>query len=160
MNTYTITVNEIKTNKILLKQLKQLSRNTTGEQLKMCNGDLTVLTACNNKIIGMCNIAMASPEKHFAKENEIQIPYLYNYMCTHSEKKKKASVAIMYHIKNVIESGDYEKEINLDILYDNIHAQNFFKKNNFIECGEYTQGSKEYKMFSCCTTGCATEEFA
>lgn len=150
MNTYSIAINDIKLNKVLLKQLKQLSRNTTGEQLKIFDDDLAIISTYNNKPIGMCNISMVSPEKHFDNENELRIPYLYNYMCAQSERKRKASVAIMQFVVQTINTGDYAKRINLDVLTENTHAQNFFKKNNFTECGFYTQSTKEYTMFTCC----------
>ena len=129
MNIYSISINEIKLDKNLVKQLKQLSRNTTGEQLKIFDGDLAIIAKFNTKVVGMCNIAMISPESHFTNETDKKIPYLYNYMCSHSHHSKKVSVAIMTFIKDLINVGEYEKEINLDVMVDNDHAINFFKKN-------------------------------
>ena len=143
-----VAINEIKLDDASLKQLKRLSQKATHERLKIFDNDLAVLAKHNNKIIGMCNIAMKSPEKHFANEKEHEVPYLYNYMCDKAHYKKKASVAIMNFIKDLIKNGDYVKEINLDVLVDNTHAQNFFKKNNFVENGKYQQNVKEYISYT------------
>lgn len=67
-------------------------------------------------------------------------------MCLAVHKKKRPSVFIMEFIKSFLEPA--HKEINLDVLIDNIHAQQFFEKNKFIEQGDYVQGSKEYKMYT------------
>lgn len=132
MNVLLTTNDKIRLDAVALKQLKQLSRSCTGEQLKIIGNDRLVLAKYNNKIIGMCNISMVSPELHF--ENEIgdpKIPYLYNYMCIAAHKKKRPSVLIMEFIKNLIKD-DLSKEINLDVLIDNTHAQNFFQKINLL----------------------------
>jgi RimJ/RimL family protein N-acetyltransferase len=143
-----VPINEVKLDAVVMKQLKRLSQITTCERLKIFDDDLAVIAKYNKKIIGMCNIAMKSPEGHFPNEQEHEIPYLYNYMCDKAHYKKKASVAIMNFIKDLIKNGDYVKEINLDVLVENTHAQNFFKKNNFIENGTYQQSVREYITFT------------
>jgi hypothetical protein len=143
-----VTVDEIKTNPTALKQLKRLTRAATGEQLKIFSGDLIIMAKHNSKIIGMCNIAMRSPESHFTNEIGREIPYLYNYICDFSQRKRKPSVHIMNFVKTFLIEKKYENDINLDVLVENTHAQNFFEKNNFIKSGTYEQSYKEYVMYT------------
>lgn len=147
-----------------LKQLKQLCRKTTGEQLKIFDGDKMVIAKHNKKIIGLCCIASKSPERHFPNEETFDVPYLYNYMCDLSHKSKKASLAIMNFIKELHSEGvqvdalqssevsenskKSPKYINLDVMKDNTHAQQFFEKNGFKKNGVYTQRINEYIMYT------------
>lgn len=150
-------IEDIKKNEKYLKQLKQLSRKTTGEQLKIFDGDTIVIALYNSKIIGTCCIAMRSPETHFKNEFDNKVPYLYNYVCDITHKKKKPSVSIMLYIKDFVKdliasetsTNDILNEINLDVEITNDRAINFFEKNNFIPQGLYQQSVKEYKMYTC-----------
>lgn len=141
MNVFSQPISEFKKDEASVKQLKQLCRKMTYEQLKMYD-DTIFVCKYNNKIIGFCCVAMKSPESHFENENDREVAYLYNYICDIQHKKKKPSVALMNALK------DKYDEMNLDTLIDNFHAKQFFEKNNFIKCGEYSQGIKQYDMFS------------
>jgi len=125
-----------------VRQLKILSRKSTGEQLKIFGNDYIILCKHNANIIGMCCIAKKSPEVHFENEKDCEIPYLYNYICDKKHKKKKPSVAIMNFIKQDTD------EINLDVVDDNDIAINFFEKNNFVRKGIYRQTIKTYIMYT------------
>lgn len=145
-------VDEIKKDNMSLKQLKQLCRKTTGDQLKIYDDDTMIICKYNGKIIGMCCIAMKSPESHFENENDEksgEIPYLYNYMCDFKYKSKKAAMHMMFYIKDFIHITKNIKEINLNTSVDNTHAQQFFEKNNFVNCGEYQNSRGIYKMYTC-----------
>lgn len=145
-------IKDLKADKVVFKQLKQLSRKTTGEQFKTFDDDIIILCKSNNKTIGMCNIAMKSPESHFENEQESEVAYLYNYCCDLTHKKKKPSVAIMTYIKEYILNSNIEKkEINLDVLVGNKHAMQFFEKNNFVIVGDYSNNAilKDYKSYTC-----------
>lgn len=148
LTTKHMSIIDLKKDTKALKQLKQLSRKSTGEQLKVFDEDSIIICKHNKNIIGMCCIAMKSPESHFENEAEIEIPYLYNYVCDISQKKKKPSVAIMNFAKDFIDVQKIGKEINLDVLNDNHHAMQFFEKNNFVKCGEYQQSVKEYIKYT------------
>jgi hypothetical protein len=154
-DTSDIELNEIKfqnlsRNDKIYKQLKILCRNNTGEQLRLFGNDLIIYTKMGTKIIGMCAVAMKSPNDHFDNEIYDDIPYLYNYICDKS-KKKKQSLLIMNYIKNWA-INNKKKYINLDVLMDNKHAQNFFEKNNFTSCGIYRNVKYEYIMYTCILT--------
>jgi hypothetical protein len=145
------------------KRLKQLCRKTTGEQLKIYPDDKVITCRYNNKIIGMCCIAMKSPEGHFENEDEYEVPYLYNYLCDLTQKKKKPSVALMNYIKTYLKNNYYnpdincdlnpnqKMEINLDIDEDNAHAMQFFEKNGFNYVDNYVNNHimKIYKSYVC-----------
>jgi hypothetical protein len=142
----TLSVKDACADKQILKKLKMLTRKTTGECLKFSDNlkDLTILCYYNNNLIGVCNIADNSPNKHFTNEiNDTHVPYLYNYMCDASYKQKKPSVTIMKFIKDL-----YSDDLNLDVLDDNAHAKQFFEKNKFINMGNYTAGIKVYDMYT------------
>jgi hypothetical protein len=130
----------------IYKQLKILCRNNTGEPLRLFGNDLIIYVKMGAKIIGMCSVAMKSPNDHFDNEIYDDIPYLYNFICDKS-KKKKQSLLLMNYIKNwAIKCG--KKYINLDVLADNKHAQNFFEKNNFKTCGIYRNIKYNYIMYT------------
>jgi hypothetical protein len=142
----TMSVKDVCADKQILKKLKMLSRKTTGEQLKFSDNskDLTVLCYYNNNLIGLCNITDKSPNKHFPNEDDdSHVPYLYNYMCDASYRQKKPSVSIMNFIKEL-----YNDDLNLDILDDNLHAKQFFEKNNFVNSGSYSAGVKVFDMYT------------
>jgi len=143
----TLSVKDVNTDKQILKKLKILVRKTTGEHLKFSENikDTTILCYYNNNIIGICNISDKSPNRHFANErdDDSYVPYLYNYICDASYKKKKPSVMIMNFIKKL-----YEDDLNLDILDDNNHAKQFFEKNNFNNTGSYNAGLKVYDTYT------------
>lgn len=140
-------ISEIRATDALLKQLKQLSRKATGEQLKMFYKDQIIIALYNKKIIGMCCISDESPLKHFENEKTAKVPYLYNYICDISHKKRKPSVAIMNYIKQkyMLEGKNL---INLNIEKNNTRAVKFFERNGFIECGEYNQSIKSYFKYT------------
>jgi len=143
----TTSVKDVNADKQTLKKLKILARKTTGEQLKFSENikDTTILCYHNNNLIGVCNIGDKSPNRHFPneKDDDSHIPYVYNYMCDASYKRKKPSVMIMNFIKNL-----YEDDLNLNILDDNNHAKQFFEKNNFKHNGNYNAGMKVYDMYT------------
>lgn len=140
-------VSDIKQDASTLKQLKQLCRKVTGEQLKIFDDDIVIIAKYGKKIVGMCNIAFKSPESHFENEVNNKVAYLYNYMCDITQKAKKPSVVLMNFIKDYVMTNVDCKDINLDVEIDNIHAQQFFEKNNFIQVGKYAR-SKEYFMYT------------
>lgn len=128
-----------------LKQLKILCRKVTGEQLKIFDEDIIVIVrASNKKIIGFCNISMKSPEVHFDNEAETDVAYLYNYITDLSQRKKKASVALMNYIKKLYK----EATMNLDVALENTHASKFFERNGFMEVGEYKKSIQKYHMYT------------
>lgn len=144
--------------KDMKKKLKFLIRKMTGEQLKIFDKDNIVIGFYNNKVVSMCCIGYNSPEEHFENEKDKKVPYLYNYICDVSYKKYKNSLHLMNYVKQYIqdlsiivednlEEHDYD-QINLDVEYNNEHAQTFFEKNDFVFQGDYKQGSKEYKMYT------------
>ncbi|MGL5935425.1 MAG: GNAT family N-acetyltransferase [Cetobacterium sp.] len=136
---------EFKTQQKYLKQLKQLSRRMTGEQLKLLDSGDIVTVLHNDKIIGMCCITMKSPGGHFNNEDDANIPYLYNYICDISHKKKKPSVFIMNFLKDSLKNYPF---INLDVEIENDHAKQFFERNGFVYQGDYGNNIKEYKMYT------------
>jgi ribosomal protein S18 acetylase RimI-like enzyme len=128
------------------KQLKILCRNNTGELLRLFNNDLVIYAKVGTKIIGMCAVGMKSPNDHFDNEIYDDIPYLYNFICDKS-KRKRQSLSLMNYIKDwAIKRND--KYINLDVLSDNKHAQNFFERNGFINCGIYRTTKLDYIMYT------------
>jgi hypothetical protein len=144
----------------LYKQLKQLSRKGSCEKLRLYGNDLIMYAISHSnpshsnpshsnpgKVIGMCAISLKSPQTHFANEIDNEIPYLYNYICDKS-KKRKQSLALMNYIKNWAKTLG-KTQINLDVLDDNIHAQQFFEKNNFHRDGEYINAQNTYIMYTC-----------
>ena len=154
-DTSDIEINEIKFQNLsgndkIYKQLKILCRNNTGEQLRLFGNDLIIYAKMGAKIIGMCAVAMKSPNDHFDNEIYDDIPYLYNYICDKS-KKKKQSLLIMNYIKKWAINNN-KKYINLDVLTDNKHAQKFFEKNNFTSCGTYKNIKYDYIMYTCTLT--------
>jgi hypothetical protein len=134
---------DVKKDSDLYKKLKQLIRSTTGEQLQIYDDDNVVLCYSNNKVIGFCCISMKSPESHFENEIEMEVPYLYNYICHIQHKKKKPSVVIMNYLKSV-----NSKVMNLDVLESNLHAQQFFEKNKFSQVGNYQHGTNTYISYT------------
>lgn len=143
-------ITELKKIPAYVKQLKILCRKTTGEALKIFDDDYIILALYNKKIIGFCCIAMKSPESHFENEATDLVPYIYNYIVDILHRKRKTSILIMNAIKLFIKDTLLKSDINLDSLYDNSHAINFFERNNFIACGKYEKNTKSYLMFSCC----------
>ena len=144
---------EIKAREKDYKQIKQLMRKVTGEQLKIYEGDRHIICKYNNKPIGMCSISMKSPAMHFLNETEEGapekgIPYLYNYVCDITQKSKKPSVALIKYIYQYITSSDIGPKINLDIKLGNTHAMQFFEKNGFKRVGEYGHSIHEYVMYT------------
>ena len=140
------------------KKLKGLSRKMTGEQLKLYDKDDIIVGFYNNRVISMCCISFSSPEQHFDNEKDKKVPYLYNFICDVSYKKYKNSMYLMNYTKEYIqdlsiivednlEEHDYD-QINLDVAYENLHAQKYFEKNDFKFQGDYKQGTKEYKMYT------------
>lgn len=147
-----------------LKQLKQLIRHATGEQLVIREGDWIILCRVNTKIIGMCCITHTSPERHFHNENEdTLVPYIYNYVCDYKHRSKKPSVILMKYLVEFYDQiyGDLlntmenigmhqsdTKQLNLDVRSDNQHAQQFFQRNGFEKKTEYQNGSSQYYSYT------------
>ena len=140
-------ISDLKADKDLLKKIKILSRKVTCEQLKIFDEDTIIICLYGTKVVGVCCISMKSPETHFDNE-EVEVPYLYNYMCDITYKKMRPSLSIMCYIKTCLKLGG-NRFINLDVLDDNAHAMQFFEKNNFVKAGEYNQSIKQYIMYTC-----------
>ena len=134
----------------ILKKLKILCRKTTGETLKLQEGDITIIGVIENtnKLVCMCNISDYSPDKHF--EESCPTPYLYNYLCDFKYNKRKYSYKLMEFIKQyVMENDKYQvKKINLNTLDDSGRAKTFFEKNGFRSCGTYMDS--DYIKYTFC----------
>lgn len=101
------------------------------------------------KILGICMISKKSPKEHFNNEDDhTNVPYLYNFAIdigNINDKELKASVSLMMRLKiDLMQNEGIWKwlnpedpckpaHINLDVLVEDEHAKNFYKKNGFKE---------------------------
>lgn len=125
----------------------------TGEKLFMKDDDEIIIGTIggqNNKkrsgIVCFCNISMNSPGSHFENEKNKEVPYLYNYICDAFYRKHKISYQMMDYIKNLLYKE--HKNINLDILEDNIIAKKFFEKNGFVYTSDFNVGGKKFCAYT------------
>ena len=142
MNIKKFNIGFIKNDKKLFSEIEALCLRTLNEDLIMRDKDIIYICYHESIMIGTCCVAMGSPGLLFNNElNNVKVPYLYNYFCDPDHKDKKPSVALMLHIKNILQN----KELNLHVDVDNHHAQRFYKKNNFKDVGSF----KNYRMYTC-----------
>ena len=100
-----------------------------------------------NKVLGICMLSTSSPYKHFNNEHKsTSVPYLYNFAIDTrniNTKVLKVSVSLIMRLKidlmqNIdiwkwLNPKDFRKPtyLNLDVLVESDHAENFYKKNGF-----------------------------
>jgi hypothetical protein len=128
-----------------LRKMKLISNKMTNESLQGFKEHRVFLVRVDTKVAAYCFISPVSPENHFG--NESRAVYLYNYICDDKYKNHKVSVFLM----NAIKCEYAILDINLDIAEWNIHARQFFEKNEFSHVKDYekTFGKKEkYNSFT------------
>lgn len=120
------------------RKLKQMIVAAVSERMKVFNDDHIIFIAYkNSKPIGMVMLSDISPARHFPGESkENTQPYLYNFICSPQHRPLKASVSLMYKVKEYV-STEIKKDLNLDIRENDKHAERFFEKNGFVKTCEW-----------------------
>lgn len=135
---------DIINNEKIMKRLNTLSKLLNDTQIQFREEDNIVICYHDDEVIGCCCIAMHSPTYNFKNENNgmHRIPYLYNYICDSAYRYLKPSVSIMNYLKESLKSYG---EINLHVDTNNLHAIQFYKKNNFKHVGLFLD---KYYMYT------------
>lgn len=142
MEVISFNITDVKKNKDLLFELERLCYKTLYTELSMRDEDVIHVCYYKSIVIGACCVSMVSPGRRFFNEKTSVVPYLYNYFCDPGHRDKKPSVKLMLYMKDLLK--EY-KELNLHVDCDNEHAKKFYKKNNFVDVGNF----KFYRMYTC-----------
>ena len=149
------------------REIRKLLRSATGEILRSHHDDHEVFLAYkkgtrNAKLAGFAMISPFSPAHHFENETvedektpATRVPYLYNYVCDSKLRALKASVSLMYAVKNFINGvpDNYytTKSINLDVQEHDEHARQFFERNGFAKIDTWVCDNNHNKRYTCHT---------
>lgn len=147
------TVNVFKNlDKETIRKLKLLVMSSVNERMKVFNPDHIIFIAFKDKKpIGMAMISPFSPMFHFSGETkENGQPYLYNFICMPKYRMLKASVSLMYKVKQYVRTSEFKiANINIDVRNIDLHAERFFRRNGFIKvCNWKSPAEIDYNGFT------------
>jgi len=116
-------------NPLIYKQVKKMIIKSTGELAKFINvKNAIVVTFHKKKVVGIAMLSLYSPEKHFKNEDNIESRYLYNMIVL--PNRLKIGPSTLTEIKKYCKFNGV-KQINLDVLLDDVHVTKFYLNNRF-----------------------------